>query len=98
MTIQTQKDLIQILKDFALSESRINAIYQGHHPEEENHPVYYFLIKHPFDFEFTDRVSDLSFKIPDTDLLEWPCSIEQAEDYSFLGECIWKRKLIHRLK
>jgi hypothetical protein len=84
--------LIQILKDFALSEPKINAIYYGHHPEEKNHSIYFLITNSPFDSKFTDRVSDLSFKIPNADLLEWPCSKENAKGYFFLEECIWERE------
>jgi len=89
--MQSQKKLTQMLKDFAISQPKINAVYQGHSPEDENHNIYYFLIDTHFDSEFTDRVSDLSFKISDADLSEWPCTIEQADNYPFLGKCIWKR-------
>ncbi len=40
--LSIQNNLIQILKSFAISEPKINA-------------VYYFLIKPPYNQEFTDR-------------------------------------------
>ena len=89
--MQTQNKLTQILETFAISEPNINAIYQGYSPEDENHPIYYFLTNTPFDSRFTDKVSELSFQLHDADLCEWPCTIKQADNYPFLGKCIWKK-------
>ena len=87
---------ISMLEKFAISQPRINAIYQGHHPEDENHKIYYLLINSAYDSELSDAVSDLDIRIANEtketcDLQEWPISLEQTDKYPFLKECIWKR-------
>lgn len=86
-----------MLEEFAKSHSKIDAIYQGHNPEEEIHKVYYFLVPQKYDKQFEDEISDLDFDITNKtnevcSLMVWPCEINQTNNYPFLGKCIWKRK------
>lgn len=87
---------LELLIRFAKSQPKINAIYRGCSPEDENHKAYYFIIPPPYDFELSDKLTDLDIKIANKtnercDLLEWPIPLEEVSNYSFLEECIWKR-------
>jgi len=87
---------ISMLEEFARSQPKVNAIYQGHNPEEKDHRIYYILVSQRYDEALADAITELDIKIANETeerctLLEWPCPVEEADNSPFIEECIWRR-------
>ena len=90
---------LELLIKFAKRQPKINAIYRGGSPEDENHKIYYFIIPPPYDFELSDKITDLDIRIANKttercELLQWSIPLEEISNYPFLEKCIWKRDLV----
>ncbi len=84
------------LIDFAHKHPIVDAISFGREPEE-NHPVYYFLTSEPDSNEgLTRAIAGLDVQLSKElgyhfELMRWPVSPDQAHEYPFLGELIWRK-------
>ena len=89
-------NILKELIKFADKYPIISAVYKGHNPEEENYLTYYFLAPAKFDMKFNEEIADLELRLfrktgESFSIMSWPIAIEQAVNYPFLGECIYKK-------
>ena len=89
---------------FAKKENTIKAIHKGTDPEfpnEGNKVTYYLLTGKDshYNREFEDRVTELDLQLHQTllknkegiGIMTWPIDLEQADNYGFIEECIYKK-------
>lgn len=95
-----QKKVLEKLISFAKANPKVEALYKGVNLETSE-TVYYFLYPGKADFEFTDKLTDLSIRIltnhklklyTDVSLMRWPISKKQADSYGFLESCLYSNK------
>ena len=84
------------LIEFADSHEKIIALYKRHNPEEENYLTYYFLAPAKFNMKFDEEIVDLKLMLfretgKSFSIMSWPITIEEAVNYPFLGECVYKK-------
>jgi len=83
------------IQKFIKNHRNLEAIYVGNDPEEEDRMIHYFIIpgkiNSRLDEEITSLELSLSGIINNYNFMRLPIKKEQANEYGFLGECIWKR-------
>ncbi len=89
--------ILDELIEFADEHSIISAIYKGYNPGEKDYLTYYFLSpNYKFDIRFEEKVVDLELRLfretgESFSIMCWPVSVEEAVNYPFLGECVYKK-------
>lgn len=100
-----KEEVLKIAREHAGKRPVVRAVFRGQHPLEKTF-AYYFVIGKEFgigransndkDFdEFEDKLSELELIFYrrahiDFGALPWPIELEDAGDYDFLGECIYR--------
>jgi len=92
--LNTRKDLLQRIMDFANEHPRIYAVYKRVEPEE-GITVYRFLSNNPkFDYDLETELSsiDLRFAAEEKSMLIlWHANPKDAKIYEFLHKCVWRK-------
>jgi len=87
------EQVYNLLEEFAIGNPRVLAVFEGIDPEEGMKAFYLLTGRAGYDDDFQDKISDLDIGIAEKtnctcSVFEWPITLEQSSDYSFLENCV----------
>ena len=90
-------NILENLKQLVYDNPQIEAVFRGINPAEKNQVVYYLLDgNYEYNKALENKIIDLEFKLLDETkesfmIMHWPVFLKDAEDYPFLGKCVYKK-------
>lgn len=91
-------NLLNHLIEFAERVSKIEAITQGHDPEDAKFEIYYFIYSGTYDDQLEDSISEFDRHLNNINhecqLSSNPIGIKRVANHGYLGEVIWRKGAI----